>query len=47
MSLSGKMLGLGGLQTKIAHNGLVPSLGNKDLRSLQDIITSEKVLMNS
>ncbi|ODN73025.1 hypothetical protein L202_08420 [Cryptococcus amylolentus CBS 6039] len=30
------------LQGKLAHNRLLPSLGHKDLRLLQDIISSEK-----
>ncbi|KZT02798.1 uncharacterized protein LAESUDRAFT_705438 [Laetiporus sulphureus 93-53] len=33
---------------KIAHNTMIPVLGaNKDLRSLQDLITAEKAVLNS
>ncbi|CAK9782025.1 hypothetical protein CC85DRAFT_330599 [Cutaneotrichosporon oleaginosum] len=33
------------LGKSIAHTSLLPSLGNQDLRALQDVITSEKAMM--
>ncbi|EEB87650.1 hypothetical protein MPER_14938, partial [Moniliophthora perniciosa FA553] len=34
--------------TKLAHNSTIPSLGgNSDLRPLQDLITTEKLVLNS
>ncbi|BEJ15801.1 hypothetical protein CspHIS471_0504060 [Cutaneotrichosporon sp. HIS471] len=35
------------LGKSIAHTSLLPSLGNQDLRPLQDIITSEKAIMGT
>lgn len=46
MSVSGK-LGLGNIKNQIAHNQFLSALGNKDLKVLQDVITSEKVSMAS
>ncbi|WVR09377.1 hypothetical protein IAU60_006444 [Kwoniella sp. DSM 27419] len=37
--------GLKKLKGTFAHNSLLPGLGNKDLRALQDIITAEKGVM--
>ena len=36
----------GGLQSKIAHTTILPALGNKDLRTLQDFITAEKGIVS-
>jgi hypothetical protein len=33
---------LGTVGTKIAHTSTLPSLGNKDLKLLQDLIVAEK-----
>ncbi|TIA87736.1 hypothetical protein E3P81_03805 [Wallemia ichthyophaga] len=36
---------LGSLKTQMAHNQFLSALGNKDIKVLQDVITSEKVSM--
>ncbi len=33
---------ISGLQSKLAHTTILPALGNRDLRTLQDFITAEK-----
>ncbi|KZO91214.1 hypothetical protein CALVIDRAFT_362283 [Calocera viscosa TUFC12733] len=38
---------LGNLQTKIAHTSTIPGLGNKDLRLLQEWISTEKGVVTS
>ncbi|TIC19927.1 hypothetical protein E3Q13_01007 [Wallemia mellicola] len=42
-----RKLGLGNIKNQIAHNQFLSALGNKDLKVLQDVITSEKVSMAS
>jgi hypothetical protein len=37
----------GSLSHKIAHASTIPSLGNQDLRALQDLITREKEVVAS
>lgn len=32
---------------QIAHTSMIPSLGNRDLRTLQDIINSEKAFIKA
>ncbi|KIK63463.1 hypothetical protein GYMLUDRAFT_163229 [Collybiopsis luxurians FD-317 M1] len=33
--------------TKLAHSSTLPSLGNKELKPLQDLIIAEKTVLNS
>ncbi|KAF9505923.1 hypothetical protein BS47DRAFT_486184 [Hydnum rufescens UP504] len=39
--------GKSGLQSKIAHTTIIPALGNRDLKLLQDFITAEKSVVSS
>lgn len=43
----GTIGGKSGLQSKIAHTTIIPALGNRDLKLLQDLITAEKSVVSS
>lgn len=46
-SPTGKMSMLRKTKQQIAHTSMIPSLGNRDLRSLQDVINSEKAFIKA